>query len=446
MSVDWPWLLRYKEKITPAVQLGCLAWVFLTVGAYGLYSINSARPTPLPDAVNNPPKSPGDVRPPHASDSPELQTDLDRANRQLSILTQENRELASQLEREGEVNRRNSITESQLAVTKAKTAALAAQAKTAAFDLGKIKQFQTDWAALEASLLKGEAGRRIVASPEQLQLVVDIWQRERPSADTIAGWETELNALTQPITQVTPDQATISITDEHAKMLTDLGQKLKTQATEFERQKLLLESIRRETSATKPADLTLAEAIEQYRGQQEKAEADRLAAVRAAARSQAEKESAERIAASERERVEAVTKLKEQEIEAEKQRLADEAKQVEDDRKWAKLEREMQSDMNEIKGLLLAYTAPGFTYRPDNTKGPVSYSLIKSSGGLEPTHKGLSSLFFIAVGNSDRDRGGLPRGVGGMIAQETPIAPIERAQELLRKYGELMVRKGMLAP
>jgi len=102
--------------------------------------------------------------------------------------------------------------------------------------------------------------------------------------------------------------------------------------------------------------------------------------------------------------------------------------------------------MNEIKGLLMAYTAPGFTYRPDDTKGPVSYSLIKSSGGLEPTRKGLGNLFFIAAGNSDRERGGLPEGVGGHIASETPVAPIERAQDLLIKYGELMVRKGMLAP
>jgi hypothetical protein len=120
--------------------------------------------------------------------------------------------------------------------------------------------------------------------------------------------------------------------------------------------------------------------------------------------------------------------------------------EVEEDRKWAKLEAEMQRDMNEIKGLLLAFTAPGFAYRPDDTKKPVSYSLIKGSGGLEPTHNGLSSLFLIAVGSSDHDRGGLPRGVGGMIAQETPIAPIERAQELLIKYDKLRVGKAMLIP
>lgn len=106
----------------------------------------------------------------------------------------------------------------------------------------------------------------------------------------------------------------------------------------------------------------------------------------------------------------------------------------------------MQRDMNEIKGLLMAFTSPGFAYRPDDTKGPASYSLIKSSGGLEPTRRGLGSLFFIAAGNTDRDRGGLPAEVGGHIASETPIAPIERAQELLVMYGELMVREGMLAP
>ena len=90
--------------------------------------------------------------------------------------------------------------------------------------------------------------------------------------------------------------------------------------------------------------------------------------------------------------------------------------------------------------------APGFTYRLDDTKGPVSLSVIKSRGGLEPTRQGLQNLFFVARGNSDRPPGGMPEGVGGQIASATNIAPIERAQQLLIKYGDLMVKREMLAP
>ena len=150
--------------------------------------------------------------------------------------------------------------------------------------------------------------------------------------------------------------------------------------------------------------------------------------------------------AAEKEKVAEETRVAEMQRKATLAGLTEEVNRAEDSLRWAQLEREMQRDMNEIKGLLRAYTSPGFAYRPDDTKGPVSYSLIKSAGGLEPTRKGLDNLFYIATGNSDRDRGGLPEGVGGHIGSETPTQPIERAQELLIKYGELMVRKGMLAP
>ncbi len=248
------------------------------------------------------------------------------------------------------------------------------------------------------------------------------------------------------------------------KLLSDLGQELATQAAEFEQQKLLLESIQRETSSLTPGNVTLADAIDQHQGQQDKVEAARLTEVRDSARAQAEKELTERITKGERELAEAKVKAEDQRIEFEKQQLAEEtrlrelkhkadlaglkeeSKRVEDALSEAQLEREMQRDMNDIRGLLLAYTAPGFTYRPDDTKGPVSLSLIASRGGLKPTRQGLGNLFFIACGNSDRPPGGMPQGVGGTITESTNMATLERVHELLIKYGELMVKKEMLAP
>ena len=197
-------------------------------------------------------------------------------------------------------------------------------------------------------MLKGAAGSRIVGSPEHLQLVVDIWQRERPSAE---------------------------------RELAEAKTKQEVERIESEKEQLAEEA--------------------------RVAELQRKATLAG---------------------------------------LTEEATRASEGLKWAQLEREMQRDMNEIKGLLLAYTAPGFTYRPDDTKGPVSYSLIKSSDGLEPTRRGLDNLFFIGRGNTDRPRGGLPEGVGGILGSDTSSVPIERAQELLVKYGELMVRKEMLAP
>ncbi len=465
MSSDSPSPLRPRFGVSPTMRITLLAWLVVAIGGYTLLSGNSANPANVRhDDENTIPKIPADLPNNIDAGNPELLAELEAAREESRRLTERINRLENGVGGSAGNNEQPQVAKSDRAVQKAKLVALTAEVNSATVYLGKLRKLQTGWRALEATLLNGEAGRKISGSPQHLQLVVDLWQRERPSSDRIVQWESELNALSDTISQPASEQATITITDEHAKMLSDLGQELKRQATEFEQQKLLLESIQRETSAMKAVDLTLVEAIEQHRGQQEKAEADRLALVRQTARSQAEKEGADRIAKAERELADDRTKEEERKVEAKKQQLAeearvaelkhqaelervkDEAKRVEEDRKWARLEAEMQRDMNEIKGLLMAYTSPGFTYRPDDTKGPVSYSLIKSSGGLEPTRKGLGSLFFIAVGNSDRERGGLPRGVGGTIAQETPIAPIERAQELLIKYGELMVRKEMLAP
>ncbi|MDA1232013.1 MAG: hypothetical protein O2856_14665 [Planctomycetota bacterium] len=446
MSSDSPSLLRFKEKITPTIRMAVFTWAVLGIGAYVLMSISSANTTALRDDIKNTNNSLDALRTDHESGNPELQTELDRARQKLSLVTDRIARMESALGGETGISDRGRVTQSELAVRKADAAKHAAIANAAVRDLGKLKNLQREWAALEATLMNGQAGSRIAGSGKHFLLVVDIWQRQRPMAEQIVAWEGQLTPLTEPFIQAGAESTTLSITDEHAKRLSDLGEELKTQAVEFERQKLLLESDVRETSGLQPAVLPLVDAIEQHRGQQEQAEADRLAAFKATAKAQADKEIAERIAKSERERADATAKVKEQEDADEKQRLAARAKQLEEDRKWAKLEAEMQRDMNEIKGLLLAYTAPGFAYRPDDKKGPVSYSLIKSSGGLEPTHNGLGTLFSMGRGNADRPQGGLPRGNGGVISSGTPLAPIERAQGLLIKYGELMVRKEMLAP
>ncbi|HQZ69456.1 MAG TPA: hypothetical protein PLY87_30430 [Planctomycetaceae bacterium] len=458
MSGDSPVPMRSRLIITPAVRVMFLIWIVVLIGAYVLYSMYDAKTNAIREDVAETQQGLVGLQSQVAADrskqaSPETQSLAERISR-----------LETALGNDSGIVERTAVSKSERAVQKVKAASLAADAATAIRHFGKLKKLQTNWAALEAALLQSDSGRRIAGNPKQLQLVFDIWQRSRPSAEQMVQWERQLTALTEVIDDNASDETVISITDEHAKLLSDLGKELATQAAEFEQQKLLLESIQRETSSLTPGNVTLADAIDQHQGQQDKAEAARLTEVRDTARAQAEKELTERITKAERELAEAKVKAEEQRIEFEKQQLAEEtrlreqkhkadlagfkeeSKRVDDALSEAQLEREMQRDMNDIRGLLLAYTAPGFTYRPDDTKGPVSLSLIKSRGGLEPTRQGLGNLFFIACGNSDRPPGGMPQGIGGTIIQTTNIATLERVQELLIKYGELMVKKEMLAP
>lgn len=369
---------------------------------------------------------------------------------------------------------RTQIAKSEKAVRVAQQAALASQAKAATRDLGQLKKRQAQWAALEEALLKTEAGKRIAASPKHLQRVLEIWQRERPTLEQMVEWETQLNALSEPIEQA-DEESTLSVTSEHVTLLEDLGKKLASQSKNFEQQAVLLAAIQAETSELRPGDVTLVTALERHHSQLDKAEWERITAAGKAARTEAEKEHAAKIAALERQIVEANAKREEQRIQGEKSRLEqlaqeeqkqiaeeariqdlkskatlaglkDEATRVEEGLRWAQLEREMARDMKEIQGLLVAFTAPGFMNRGDDSKGPASFSKIKSAGALEPSRKGLQALFFMATGKNDRPIGGLPPGVGGHISDATSTVPIERAQSLLKKYGELMVRKEMLAP
>ena len=260
-------------------------------------------------------------------------------------------------------------------------------------------------------------------------------------------------------------------------MLTDLGQQLSQQAAEFEQQKLLLESTQRESAGLPPGSMTLVEAMEAHRAATEEAEAERIAAAKQAARLEAEKQQTERVAKLERELIETRTKREEDRILAEKAReeqlakleqeqiaeearveearrkatiadLQEEVTRVEEALRWAQLDREMARDMEQIRGYLAAFITPGYKKRDDDLKGPMSFALIKGGGALEGTQSGMTVLHVLASHLNDRPRGPLPEYFGGSTTDWSRVnpAPIQKAQELLSKYGDLMVRKGMLAP
>lgn len=122
--------------------------------------------------------------------------------------------------------------------------------------------------------------------------------------------------------------------------------------------------------------------------------------------------------------------------------LKEDGKRIQD----ALLDGQLARDMNEIKGLLAAFVSPGFKHRNDDKKGPASYSVIKARKALEDTQTGMTALLWLACADNDRPHHALPYYIGGNVNwNETNAKPIVRAQELLNKYGELMVKKGLLA-
>lgn len=353
---------------------------------------------------------------------------------------------------------------SRQAVERAKVAVLQADVAGMRNRLQKLKSLHAQWTAQKGTLLTGDSGRRIVASPSHFALLTGILDGEQIADADVQKWEVQLESLAAPVQA--SQQSDIAITAEHVQRLSDLGSELTKEVAKLDHQSLLLEAILRETASVTPTEVTLERALRDRQTKAELQRAQTLAQARDEARLAAEKAQADRLAQLEREVAAATTKAQEEALEAKKaqaaqlgrvevERIAEETKVKESQKraeiagltaeakrvdvaiKAAALEREFERDLPEIKSLLSAFLTGGFKYRNDNAKGPASLSHIASQKGLELNANGSYAMAFLA-NSSDRPAGGL----------KNPPNPerIRRAQDLLIKYGDLMVQKKMLDP
>ena len=133
------------------------------------------------------------------------------------------------------------------------------------------------------------------------------------------------------------------------------------------------------------------------------------------------------------------------------QTVADAEDQLKADRE--KLEREFQMDLPKIKHYLMVFITPDNHHplkKMTIEEMPFPYSYIESFGALVQTDKGLNMLGNIASERAGkRPRGPLPFVVyddNWRFIEEDERQPIVIAQQLLCKYGHLMVEKKMLLP
>jgi hypothetical protein len=251
-------------------------------------------------------------------------------------------------------------------------------------------------------------------------------------------------------------------------MLTDLSQQVAKSFEEMELRQSLLESSIQETSTNPPGTSTLENAMRSRRTLQQKERGERLLKAIAEARKSAEAEQveilvkaekdavegetlskksvaaerklqAERIAAKEKEQIAEETRLKLSSQQAKINGLRNEVTRANVAIQESKLERELEQAMPQVRALLSGFISKGTKFREEGTEGPVSLSYIRSQGALDFKEDSLQYLRIIANGG-DRPKGGLA--FGGLTANENSF----EARKLLIKFGDLMVKKGMLAP
>jgi len=377
------------------------------------------------------------------------------------------RVLATQREQFRQLSQRTDETKSRQAVELAKVAVLHSEVTTTRERVQKLKTLHAAWTARQGSLLIADSGKRIAGSPTHLDLVAGLLSRERATDGDLLQWELQLESLGGPIQAARQNQQNdIAITAEHTQLLNDLSQQVTKALVAYDQQNVLLEAVLRETASSPPAQVTLESMLQQRQAKAELEFAQKLVKAREDARTQAEAAQAERLAKLEEEIVAAAgkgqeeallakkmqaaqiakselariaeeTKVKDAQKKAEIAGLKAEANEVEAALKAAAVEREFERDLPEIKSLLMAFITPSFRYRETNDKGPVPLSFLASQHVLEQTPNGSYMLAFYANAG-DRPAGGL----------SNPASPerLRRAQDLLIKYGALMVKKKMLAP
>ena len=180
-----------------------------------------------------------------------------------------------------------------------------------------------------------------------------------------------------------------------------------------------------------------------------KENADRVAAAeRAAERSEADAKvaAAERLGAQRAEEIRVAAAKREADLAAANAAAAARAERE-------ALERDFARDRAAVSRHLTVFTADGSKYRGRNApaaKSPASLAAVSGAGALEDTERGLKAMLSLHLNNYN-DRSGADWAV--RLAWMQPATwPDDRrsyileTQRLLRKYGDLMVEKGLLAP
>lgn len=463
MSTGRPSAPPTAWNLSPSVWMMLVTWGVIVAGAYTLHTATSQKNSELRSTLLTTQSSISELeRRVQAGDTSAI-AELAGMRKQVADF---DRVLATQQEQFRLLSDRVDEAKSRQAVAKAQVAGLRGEVAKARERLLKLKTLQATWTARQGSLLTGDPGRRIAASPAHLELAAGLWEQSRPTPADLQQWESELDALADPIASAPEGRTEIAVTPEHGQLLSDLSQRLAKAVAAWEQQTLLLEAVLQETAAVTPAATTLEQALQERRTKTNLDFAQQQIAARATARKDAEAASQDELAKLEVELVKAATRreaeklraqqaMDDQLAKAELDRLAEETRvkdaqkraeiaglksevtRVEGSLKAAALEREFERELPAIRGLLSAFLSDGIKYRSDNTRGPASLSYIVSQQALEPTPNGSYVMAFLA-NSSDRPAGGL----------NNPASPeaLRRAQDYLKKYGALMVEKGLLAP
>lgn len=324
--------------------------------------------------------------------------------------------------------------------------------------IGTWESTRADWNRLMVDVGEGDAGRMLAADTKALPRLMELIQIGTECAGDFSGFKSQVETIANDLDQFLGADGDGEITEKTRATIEGLKALVDAKMTDQQASLDELQERIQNAQGKAPADVTLNEVMADYR----KAEKRKAVDSAISAREQVRQENAERLLEAERMKAMAEVELEESKLAADAERLRAETDQTrvavdrmkqEEDAKLARirLEADFARDLREINSLLSPFVSQDehTLYPPNNhlysgQKTGVSLSAIAKWGALEPSDEGIDAM--AQLGQSQyRPLGSFPKYVQSEWKRSPAVKTrLGRAQELLQKYGELLVEKGLL--
>ena len=346
------------------------------------------------------------------------------------------------------------------AVARTEVIRLSQQAAHAHETLKVARQHIATRTAKLKAVATSDSGRKIVADKDRLRLLVSVIAPKSPDEPAVVAWEQRLSILREQLLKGTSPKNPADVGPEFGVAVTRLIEEIEQSVTRLQDDALVIERLMAESRAATPVNGTAEEVVNAYRQQQA---TERVALVEETRR-KAQVEQTETLAKVEAMRVEAEARVKQQELENETSRLkarekelaligSTEAQQRASKLAREKLKAEVKADVPEMEQLLAPFIVKNSIQLNDfgfsvGEFGPLSLGRIKGRGALAPNDVGLERLYWIGGDYANRrPRGSFPSYSNYTLKQDAGVREkVQRAQQLLIKYGDYLVEEGFLAP
>jgi hypothetical protein len=293
-----------------------------------------------------------------------------------------------------------------------------------------------------------------------------MFQQPLAGNDQLTTWTQELNAIADPIRKATASGDDFHVTDELRTYLQGLLTRVTDANQRLGAHQRLIDSLTLSTQDQPLSAVSLRDAIAAYETRVNDELSNEATRRRKEELQKAIEEQSAAITEAEKRRIEADTQARVKEEEAARQGLLNRSQEldVQIDAAKAKaakerLEADFRREQFEINSALYPFLDsngesqptlgtrddPRSWHVPGRGLGPTSFSRLNASGALEDSADGNKKLYFLGGDfNNLRRKGGFPSYVATGLNDPGVLGRVKRARELLIKYGELMVEKGML--